>query len=123
MSKEASKEARSQSALEDVGSSELAEFVRDEMHDRVEALREKLVSAMDASAKAASAEHRAMKVYLTSAQAWRRKAEELHTIADQTTSPKAKETFRFLARSYDLLADRVEASESRKSEKSAPKVG
>ena len=123
MSKKPNDQTRSQPSLEDAGSSVLAEFVRDEMHNSVEALREKLAAAMDASAKAAAADNKAMREYLRPSRSWRLKAEELHTVADQTTSPRAKETFRFLARSYDLLADRVDASEDKKSGSAEPKVG
>ena len=96
--------------LEDAGSKLLAEIVRDQMHEKVNVLRASLASVKDA-------ERAAMRDYVRPSRVSRRKAEELHTIADQTTSQQARETFRYLARSYELLADRLEASETRDAEK------
>jgi hypothetical protein len=114
---------RSRDDLEAVGGEVLAEIARDQMHGTVSVLRGKLESAMDASAKAASADNKAMRGYLRPSCSWRMKAEELHTIADHTTSARAKGTFRFLAQSYDALADRVEATEKVKAGKAASRSG
>jgi hypothetical protein len=103
--------------LEDVGADILAELARDRMHDTVSALREKIVAAMDASAKAEAASNQSTRTTRRPARSWRMKAEELHTVADQTTNLKAKEALRYLARSYERLADRIDAGENGKLEK------
>lgn len=90
--------------LENAGSTLLAEVVRDQMHEKVAVLRASLAAV-------AGTERAAMRDYLRPSRVWRRKAEELHTVADRTTSQRTRETFRYLARSYELLADRLEAAE------------
>lgn len=70
----------------DADSEQAAARVREQMHEKVSVLRASLVSAMDA-------ERAAMRDYLRPSRVWRRKAEELHTVADQTMNQRARETF------------------------------
>ena len=64
-----------------------------------------------------------MRDYLRPSRVSRRKAEELNTVAEQATSEQARQTFRNLARSYELLADRFEASENRRAADKKSEVG
>lgn len=102
--------------FEEVGGHMLAELTRHRMHDSVSALRDRLAHAMEASARAAAASNEVMR---GTPRSWRMKAEELNTVADQTTNAKARAALRYLARSYDLLADRIEAGETARSERAS----
>jgi hypothetical protein len=57
------------------------------------------------------------------ARSFRMKAEELHTVADGTRSPQARQTLRGLARGYEQLADLAEARERVEADKKASGEG